>query len=198
MRTSFGFRGVLLACVLTGAAVCPSALRAQFHEDGWVTQWLLYGPLSQFGGAAPGEDFIRLDYLSDGIDFFEATILPDTTTSVLPDFFGASAADGFHPVLGLDDAAFEEIDTANIGAPSQFTVDFDWIYAAGVDGTIDQAIFHAFLYIKNDTGGDLEATIQVASDDSVQVLLDGSEIWIHNVGRGVGANGVGTGPGNVL
>jgi hypothetical protein len=43
---------------------------------------------------------------------------------------------------------------------------------------------YAQTYVINETGSDMEVYIGISSDDSIQVLMNGQEVWIHSIGRG--------------
>jgi PKD repeat protein len=176
----------LALAALWVTAFAHGALQAQFNDNGWITQWLLYGPLMQNGGPNPAVDQMRLDYLADGEDNFESTILPSTATDLTPDFLGASASDGYHAALGVEPAVFQEIDSATFPTPSD-TIDFNRVYGGDALTPAEQAIVYGFAYINNATGGDIAARVQVGSDDSIQVKLDDCEILVRSIGRGISA-----------
>jgi hypothetical protein len=148
-------------------------------SSGFIKAWLLLGPFSQSGGAAPGEDAIRFDYLTDGVSVNEEDVLPKAGDTVNTDYNGAAASTGLAVFNGINPNAVptwaQWIDTDD-------TINFNDFY----DGDVNNIMMYAVCYLRveNDTSVDL----CLGSDDSVQVLLDDTEIFILNAGRGWGAS----------
>ena len=170
-----GRYGSVLAAVVFVAFT--GQLGAQQTEEGWINEWLIYPPIQSGFGNSPGNDNIRLDYISDGDEIFESTMLPSDAFEIEPDFGGASAG------LGLTN---EGVDFPEFGLQIAFD---DTIDLAGIYGNSDNSVVYAVAYVNN--GGDtpINALLQLGSDDSVQVKIDDCEAHINNIGRGCGGAG---------
>ena len=147
-------------------------------DAGFVTAWLLLGPFTRDGGANPGEDLMRLDYLTDG-DSEEADLDPVAGDTVEPDFNGAAASTG----LAATDNGINPggVATWTAFVDDNDTLDFNDYYGAN----IDNIMMYALTYVTLE-----EATavnLCLGSDDALQVYVDGVEVWINNVDRGAGA-----------
>lgn len=162
-------------------AVLAPRVHAGFHANGWIVDWLLFGPLSQSVGDSPGENGIRSDFLTDGVEYFESTILPEDQLEVVPDFLGAAASEGFHPILAGENAVWK----VQNNDPAVDTIDFNAIYGAGAE--VGFAVVYAVAYVENQTANPLDLLLQLGSDDSIQVKIDDCEAFILNQGRGFGA-----------
>jgi len=159
---------------------------AEIDSRGFILNWLILGPLSRTGGANPGVEAIREDYLTDGT-VTEKTIMPFPGMIVDVDF-SLAASTGLQPTPGNPDLNptgkpewYEYLSTVD-------TIDFQsaGIYAADLDDLMTYAV----CYVENLTGAPITGvTCQVASDDAIQVYLNEDEIWINNVARGVGGSG---------
>ena len=66
-RSVFG--AVLALALISGVALAPAPVSATQTPEGFNQSWLMLGPYIQDagGGAAPGVDRIRADYLTDGM-----------------------------------------------------------------------------------------------------------------------------------
>jgi hypothetical protein len=149
------------------------------------TAWLLLGPYAQPGitGASPGEAKIRQDHLCDGAGVNEIDIQPKAGDAVHTSY--TPPAGGCARSTGIRAGATTPINPG--GVPTWFswhdaddTINFNDYY--GVN--LDQLMMYAVCYV--DVAADMVVDIGLDSDDSVQVLLDGTEIWINNVARGQG------------
>jgi hypothetical protein len=155
---------------------------SSFEACGGIRRWNILGGYRNAGqpiAANPGEAVIRLDYLTDGT----AT---ETDFAFAP---GATIATAF----GTVDTPSTGIDGGPAGRnPGGVPTVFAWEEAdARIDlgqvfgGDLDNLMAYAQTYVINKTGGDLdEVHLGVSSDDSIQVLLNGQEVWINNVARG--------------
>ena len=63
------------AACLIAVGIVFSVASAQTDPYGFIQDWLILGPYGQGGGAAPGEDLVSADYLTDG-DTIEEVIVP--------------------------------------------------------------------------------------------------------------------------
>ncbi len=167
----------VLAVVVVAFMGTSGQLQAQQTEDGWINEWLVYPPILSGFGNSPGEENIRLDYITDGGEVFESTMLPTEAMEVDPDYFGASAGQGL---------ANEGIDIPEFG----LQVDFDdTIDIAGIYGESANSVTYAVSYVNNNEETPINALVQLGSDDSAQVKIDDCEAFIINVGRGCGGAG---------
>ncbi len=141
---------------------------------GFIQQWLLLGPYGKDGGAAPGEELIRMDYLTDG-DEDELSILPRDGDQIETDFEIAASNDIQNTALNPDG-----IPTWNLHVDADTHINFNEI-----QGDLNEIMTYGVTYIR--LAADVEDVVfGVASDDAVQVLLDDEEVHINNVARGVG------------
>ena len=159
---------------------------APFTAGGFITEWLLLGPYQQptglvFGfGATPGLDEMRQDHLTDGDAVREFDVEPRAGDTVQT----AYRPEGPARSLGLEPT---DADINPGSVPTWFawrdlddTIDFDDYYGGDEDVVMMYAV--TYLELAEDTTVD----IGLASDASVQVLLDGQEIWIRNIAREFG------------
>ncbi len=154
--------------------VSCTVLGSQFDSCGGFRLWNILGGFLQDGGPAPGDDNIRLDYMTDGdvedIDF-EWAPGAEIETDV------AEAAS-----TGIDGGA---ADRAPGGVPtvfSRFSVNGRVNLNDEFGGQIEQIMAYAQVYVTVEEP--LEVYLGVSSDDSVHVLVDGEEQWINNAARG--------------
>ena len=184
-RTVF-FRGKLSdAGSLGQAAVFGEGALYQpttFSGEGFITQWLLLGPYRQPVGptATPGIPNIQRDHLTDGASINEIDVLPEAGDTVNTAYGPAGPARS----IGLEP-------TAAAINPGGVPTWLDW---RDLDDTIDftqvcggdenQVMFYAVTYVEVEAA--VFVDVGLASDDSVQVLLDGEELWINNVARPAG------------
>jgi hypothetical protein len=146
-------------------------------DFGSIQHWLILGPFTrQVGGAAPGDAQIVRDYLTDGT-VTEKTIEPRAGEQIEPDYAAAAASTGLAPDLfGRNPdqiptwVEWRDYDDADD------RIDFEAVY-----GPADDVMCYAVTYLK--VLEDVAVNFGVSSDDSVQVLLDGTEIDRVNLGR---------------
>ncbi|MBI4601691.1 MAG: hypothetical protein HY721_07005 [Planctomycetes bacterium] len=155
-------------------------VQAPFAECGGIRFWNVLGAYSQGGGAAPGEEAMRLDYMTDGVTGeTEFEWRPDAT--IQTEYNGASAATGLKS-------------GSTIGTPRRnpggVPTVFEWrdndgrIYFRDMyRQDIDNVMAYAQCYVINETGVPMDVYMGISSDDSVQVLLNGEEAWINSVPR---------------
>lgn len=151
-------------------------LSAQQTVDGWINEWLIYPPILSGSGAAPGDEFIRLDYITDGDQVFESTMLPTDAFEVEPDYFGASAGQGL-----ADPFAFPEF---AVQFSADDTMNFDTIFGAATN-----CVVYSVVYVNNPQDTPINAVVELGSDDAVQVKVDDCEVHINNADRGFGNPG---------
>ena len=156
-----------------------------FTENCFISTWLLLGPYAQPGilGANPAEAQIRRDHLCDGASINELDVEPKAGDVVHTSY--TPPAGGCARSTGLRAGATTPINPDNV--PTWFawqdaddTINFNDYY--GTD--LDNLMMYAVAYV--DVAADVVVDIGLDSDDSVQVLLDGQEVWINSVARGQG------------
>jgi hypothetical protein len=148
-----------------------------FAPCGAIRRWNILGAYDNPGGAQPTEEQLRGDYMTDG------------TTSEL-DFEWAPGAT-IDTAFGTD-AASTMIDGGPAGRnPGGVPTVFEWVDADGrVDfqqafgGDLDNVMAYAQCYVINNTGADIEGVyLAMTSDDSIQVFLNGEEVWWNSIPR---------------
>jgi hypothetical protein len=166
------------------AATC--AHPPEVTARGFVRKWLVLGPLASPGGAAPGDVEIAYDYLTDGTTT-EANIRPRAGLQVMPDYYdptdgsGLAASTGLVATPGRPDINSGGIATWFEHADGDDTIDFADVFK----GDINNVMCYAAAYI--DVTGDTTVDIGLGSDDSIQVLVDGTQVHLNNVPRSFGA-----------
>jgi hypothetical protein len=148
-----------------------------FDDCGAITCWNLLGAYMQGGGAAPGVDAMRLDYLTDGsIPQEDFTFEPGAEINT--DFFGAAASTGLFADAPMRNPG---------GVPTVFA----WNESDG-DGFVDynvqvfppapdNTMAYAQIYVNAESPMSVNAAL--SSDDAVRVLLNKEEVHINNVAR---------------
>ena len=157
---------VLLASFAFGQGTDP---------NGFPTRYLVLGPIPNSGGAAPGDDRIRADYLCDGT-VTQETIRPRPGLQLDPPDAGGCAPDGVSSCSG---PTIQVLDAANT------TLDLN---AALVPN--DNVMAYAWVWVENLTGDAVNGTMGVGSDDSFEALVNGESIGLRSIGRGCGGAGV--------
>jgi hypothetical protein len=161
----------------TVASTCnnPPALNAQ----GFIKDWLILGPLMRPGGPAPGVDQIALDYLTDGVTT-ELNVEPVAGQAISTDYGVTAASTGLAATPG-------RLDLNPGGVPTWFrhqdaddTIDYNVdVFKTDINNVMCYAA--TYVTVTEDTTVDLG----LDSDDSVQVLIDGVQVHINDIGRGV-------------
>jgi uncharacterized repeat protein (TIGR01451 family) len=162
-----------------GGVVSPYIPPASDTEtsSGFITAWLLLGPFSRAGGAAPGVSAMRLDYLTDGSSIFDFNVQPRAGDTVNTNFNGAAASTGLAVVTGgINPGA---VPTWAQWLDTDDTVHFGDYYG----GDVNDIMMYAVCYLR--VASSVQVDFCIGSDDAVQVLLDGSEIHLNDVARGV-------------
>jgi hypothetical protein len=159
-----------------------------FSEQGFIRDWLLLGPylLPPGSPANPGLEAIRADHLTDGVFYTEKNIEPHIHDQVPTAFApgGPARSVGLAPPATPGACSEAAVPTWREWRDRDDTIDFADFYGGDLDGVMMYAVTHF------ETEYDLPVDIGLASSDSVQVLLDGEEIWIHDVAREVGPENV--------
>ncbi|MBI4604847.1 MAG: hypothetical protein HY721_23030 [Planctomycetes bacterium] len=159
--------------------------RTPFSEAGFIKDWLLLGPYRQPSGntAAPGLTNIRKDHLTDGAGTTEATVQPEDGDTVNTAYGPSGPARS----RGLDAPVFPNGINPG-GMPtwaSWLDIDDTVLFNDYYGGDLNGVMAYAVTYI--DVASDAVVDIGLASDDSIQVLLDGAEVFIKNALRTAGA-----------
>lgn len=157
---------------------------SQFTGLGFWKEWLLLGPYQQptgFGwGAAISTDNIELDWLTDG-EIAETEIEPREGDTIDTDYV-------LSPAISLLAALGSPPPAINAGGvPTWFAwrdADDTIAYETYYGGDVNQCMMYSVVYAVIDD--DITVDIGLASDDSVQVLLDGVSIWTNSIARGSG------------
>ncbi len=150
-----------------------------FTECGGIRFWNILCGFTRDGGANPGDELIRADYMTDGVTG-ELDFIWKPGATIQTDFDGAAAS---HRILRA------------IGAPARNPAGvptvFDW---KDVDDRVNfrdmvradwnDVMGYAQCYVINETGSPIDVYLGISSDDSVQVYLNGQEVWIHDIPRG--------------
>ncbi|MGQ9588689.1 MAG: dockerin type I repeat-containing protein [Planctomycetota bacterium] len=149
-------------------------------SQGFVSSWLLLGPFTGHAGADnPGCDEMRRDFLTDGSDS-EVDVMPEDGQTIETEFGGAAASTGIVGPLYLNPGG---VPTWNAFYDTNDTVDFTAEYY-GAD--YNNVMMYALAYVWAENSVDVD--LCVGSDDSIQVLIDGSEAHCLSIPRGVGAS----------
>jgi hypothetical protein len=148
--------------------------------EGFITEWLLLTPYRQnnLPTANPSVDLMQLDYLTDGINIDEINVAPEAGDTVNTDYapLGAARSTGLEPTVAPINPG--GIPTWGFWRDLDDTINYDRVHG----GPEDNVMSYAFVYVNVEE--DIVTDIGLASDDAVQVLLDGQEIWINSVARG--------------
>ena len=147
-------------------------------DEGFIRTWLMLGPFEQGGGAAPGFEAIQLDYLTDGDAIDEIDVEPSPGDTVDTDFGGLAASTGLAATTnGINPGG---VPTWTEWVDEDNTVNFNDYYG----GDINNIMMYAVTYITLED--DAVVDLCVGSDDAVQILIDGVEVHLNDVARGVG------------
>jgi len=180
-------RILLGVVVLAGGLMSawPTAAQAQSQSAvGFGREWLLLGEYSQAGGGAPGLAAIRQDFLAEAAggateaSFY--TVMP-AVGRVLNTNYGGNPAFSTAYVGGTLATVFP--------APTVFyyySPNGD-VFFNNIFGAQDNLMDYAWCIARNKTGVPYNCIIGASSDDSIQVLVNGTEILISNLGRGRGS-----------
>ena len=150
---------------------------AGFDLCGGITCWNILGAFQQAGGAAPGNEAMRQDYLTDG-QTSETNFVFFPGAQIAPDYSGAAASTGLFGDPNGRNA--EGVPTVYGWNNPDGRIDLNMFYG----GDPNDVMAYTQCYVDNTTGDDLETYIGVMSDDSIQVLVNGQEVWIHSIPRG--------------
>ena len=159
------------------SSASASASLASVSDFGSIQSWLILGPFTRDGGAAPGEEEIARDYLTDG-ETSETEIVPVGAMATEPDYNGASASTGLAPnETGRNPDDVPTWVEWHDRDDDDDRIDFDSIY-----GSNDNVMCYAVTYL--DVKDEVEIHLGVSSDDSVQLLIDGQSLHVNSASRG--------------
>ncbi|MCX9078748.1 MAG: hypothetical protein OIN84_12320, partial [Candidatus Methanoperedens sp.] len=145
---------------------------------GFINRWLFLSPLAQPGGANPPVATIRLDYLADGAGATETNVQPRDGDTIATDFGGAAASTGVVATPLRPDLNPGGVPRWHLHVDPDDTINFDDYHGSNVDDFVTYGVVYL------DVPADVVTNIGLASDDSIQVLLDGQEVWVNSAARG--------------
>ncbi len=145
--------------------------------DGFITSWLLLGAYTQDGGAAPPAEAMRLDYLTDGAQIAEASVMPRAGDTVATEFNGAAAATGLAPSTG-GGLNPDGIPQWYAWEDSQAVIR---LASPELYGNAYNTMGYGVCYLEVEY--DIEVAVACGSDDAIQILVDDVEVWINPVAR---------------
>lgn len=192
--SSVNFSGMTTGPYCSGEVIGDSRrLRCGIQTSGGVTGMLFLGPID-LGSAGPQCDdsgkLASTDYLSDGA-VNEANLLFDLGDEVKP-AFGATAGG-----LGIKAAPNAAINPRRAeGILTVWRADADSsgrINLVDSDnlGAVDNSVLYGLVYLENTTGTCLDAVLEVSSDDSIKVRLNGNLLHARSACRALAASGGG-------
>ena len=159
------------------SSASASASLASVSDFGSIQSWLILGPFTRDGGAAPGEEEIARDYLTDG-ETSETEIVPVGAMATEPDYNGSSASTGLAPnETGRNPDDVPTWVEWHDRDDDDDRIDFDSIY-----GSNDNVMCYAVTYL--DVKDEVEIHLGVSSDDSVQLFIDGQSLHANSASRG--------------
>jgi hypothetical protein len=160
----------------TVAASC--SFPPEVNPSGFIKNWLILGPLARPGGPAPGLDQLVLDYLTDGVTT-EANMMPVAGQSITPDYGNLAASTGLTPTPGRPELNPGGVPTWFEYSDPDDTIDYFNVFGSD----INNVVCYAAAYVN--VPSEITVDLGLDSDDSVQVLVDGLEVWKNDIGRGV-------------
>ena len=211
-RRVFNFSGGMLETEAGGGALAGAqtgvhggitSLQSDYAYDancGGILAWNTLGPFVQsidvvgeFDGVGvvdpnpgnnPGLENLALDYMTDG-DEDEISFEWRPGAEIETDFNGDAASQGIY-TYDVDGDGTEDINPDGIPTVLR-VIDADSFINLNDDHYINDpngVMSYAQCYVRNNSEDDVEAFFGVSSDDSVQVLLNGEEVWANSVPRG--------------
>ncbi|MGQ9589162.1 MAG: hypothetical protein ACUVYA_02580 [Planctomycetota bacterium] len=164
---------------------------APIPGDGYIRSWLVLGPYMA-SGPAPGKDYLRRSWITDGT-LTEETVCPQAGTQVHTDYSKAAPVGLYEtrPELGLNPNGKE--------GPTWFRYDTrpwadDWHVRIdsevfGQPYNLDNSATLGCVYLVNSGDDAVDVLIGAHSDDSLQVTLNNDELFAYSVAREVGSYG---------
>jgi hypothetical protein len=152
-----------------------------FDACGGIRVWNILGAFLQPFGDNPGDENLRLDYLTDG-----------TLSELDFEFFPGARIETAFGGDGISAAAASGIIGGKRGRnPDGVPTVFAWNDDGGpinlnddvFGGDPNGVMAYAQVYVVNTTGAPLPVHLGVSSDDSVQVFLNGDEVWLRSIAR---------------
>lgn len=174
-RNAFCTGPFLAALVLT--LMAPGISYSAQTAEGFIQSWAILGQLQQPGGAAPTLAAIRRDYLTNGSNVTEKNLVPAINQALTIAFGGAAASTGY-----LQGTQPYVVPTIFAYAAPADGVDYNVVF-----GDVDNIMCYAWTFANNKTGANWKGFIGVASDDSIQVVVNGLEVGAISIPRGWGA-----------
>jgi hypothetical protein len=164
-----------------GGGVASDVVLQPFSSQGFITAWLFLGPYIGGDPALPPQ-FMRADFLTDGNGITETNVAPQAGDTVHTDFRGAAF---------LSRGLYRVTESINPGGVPTWrahldpddTIDFHDDYGLFTN-TFSGAVLYAVTYVS--LASPTILNLGLASESSVQVLLDGVEVHLNSVERQVG------------
>ncbi|MEM7261572.1 MAG: LamG domain-containing protein [Planctomycetota bacterium] len=178
---------------VSGSGVGPTCAEGcgDLYANASPTAMIMLGPIAAGAPTGPMCDDNGLlgetDYLIsiDG-DHSEEDLEVRVGDELIPDFGGEAGGTGvaLAPNLDINPRRDEGILTAWLASvPSNGLLNLD--LPQNIGAPLDDYIIYGLTYLENTTGDDLPVTLRVGSDDAVKVLLNGEQIHLNAVCRGV-------------
>jgi hypothetical protein len=152
-----------------------------FSSQGFINHWLLLGPFGRRGGPAPGDDVIRLDYLADGAGTTELNVKPRAGDVVRTQYDGAAASASLLRAPARPGLNPDGVPTWTPSTDQDERIAVDWYANSFVRSDMDNFMVYAVTYLEVED--DVAVDLGIASNDSIQVLLDGNEVHINSTER---------------
>ncbi|HAK97220.1 MAG TPA: hypothetical protein DCM87_20080 [Planctomycetes bacterium] len=165
------------------ALVSGNGLGIDPGVEGVVLSWLLLGPFAAntYDGTANHilDEMVR-DFLTNGT-VVETTVAPKAGDEIRPDYGNASAATGLRAAANpaVNPKRDQGIAT---WFPFRYSGQYYEFTNAGLYGVNDYTMNYSVAYL--DVREPVQVVFAMGSDDAIQVLLDGEEIWTYTLGRG--------------
>ncbi|HAK95199.1 MAG TPA: hypothetical protein DCM87_09405 [Planctomycetes bacterium] len=159
-----------------------------FTASGFITKWLILGPFAHPYTPAdnPGTAIMARDFLTDGT-VSELTYFPKDGDVIEPDYGGAAASTGLIATPIRPDLNPGGIPAWLPWNNSDDSINFDDdVFSDNTADEINNAMAYALVYANNTTGSAIFGNMGVASDDCIQVILNGVSVWNHSIARGSG------------
>ena len=146
-----------------------------FDACGGIREWNILGAYLQDGGCCPEFDTIRLDYMTDG-DLTELTFDWEEGAVVETDYELAASTDSTGGDANRNPEGFPTVFVRKEpGGRVGLNIEYG---GPALENTMAYA--QTYITVEEPT----EVWLGVASDDSIQILVNGVEVFINSVGRG--------------
>lgn len=148
-----------------------------FDPCGAIRTWNILGAFGNPGGAGPTPDEITRDYMTDG-DIGERDFVWFPGATIETEVNGAAASTSIDGgPAGRNPGGVPTVFSRE-GASGRILFQSP----AGFGGDLSNVMAYAQVYIIAEA--DTEVFLGISSDDSVQVILNGADVWVNSVPRG--------------